>query len=857
MAIQDIETKEIKGTKGNKRGINTAATGMIMDIVQAQQYTKPIDSTVRELTANAVDSQIEKEKAIQILSGDSKPEDYFINREGDLYEDSKWNPGYYNLDNFSKINKVEIVYKEGEGTGRCDLFTVTDHGVGIGQSRLEGVLQLGYSTKRCRTDSLGAYGLGAKVGLATGSEYYILTTVYNKVKYKIKVFNRKINSLIGSLNLETGESNVPHTFSDGYVIFGEKVDCKNYTTIEVPCMQHHKHDYIRAVKNQLLYFNNVEFFIESVSGHRHQHHFKADVIHNSENIILAKSSPYSKPHVVIVKGGKNVDTQSGVCYGFIDFKEMELQDMYGDIGIKCPIRQVTEDEEGNEVVINEGIDVVPSRESVRWTPATRDFLKKRFQDAQEEATSILEEELKETDFLKWLDACRSMLRSSGNNVISRLSNILEISNLTPKYNGTKLKYQTILFDGFSVQRCVKYFDKKDYKHKVKREDVSIGSIDVNKVYVRTDTVSKYRDLYIADQYEGDCFYNIRPLSDDKIIASYQDKSENNKRVYSTIKNRDSVLALIKSSELYNSYEEVDVPQEWIDTLKQKEVKAEEQKVEAELTPAEKRELENRVVCNTLQIRPQWHEVSDYKTFTKSKKEPKIGEVAKYEGKLYYGFKEDESKLHFAAHLLYKQSKYDEFYNNEYKLVFISKSNKKHFKMHSHINDFFGVIKEENGEKEIVMDNAVVHWNTARKLESSFNELSFMQNYNALDNSVYEDYTLLCNYMRKYHVSLKGYYGRFGISEHYEEFVKFLDLVEKVQENMNSDLTDTELEGFKKGLAINKDITDICNKLEGYSSPIKVLFNNIPALTKPESNIDPELLMLLKEIISWKELKYVK
>ena len=85
----------------------------------------------------------------------------------------------------------------------------------------------------------------------------------------------------------------------------------------------------------------------------------------------------------------------------------------------------------------------------------------RFQDAQEEATSILEEELKETDFLKWLDACRSMLRSSGNNVISRLSNILEISNLTPKYNGTKLKYQTILFDGFSVHRCVKYFDNKD------------------------------------------------------------------------------------------------------------------------------------------------------------------------------------------------------------------------------------------------------------------------------------------------------------------------------------------------------------------------------------------------------------
>ena len=359
MAIQQIEHSEVQGTAGKKRGINSAAEGLVMDIVQAQQYTKPIESTVRELTANAVDAQSEKERAIEILSGQATADQYFIEREGDLYADSKWDPNYYNLDHLDQNNSfIELTYKEGEGGGRCDTFIVKDYGVGIGQRRLEGVLEIGYSTKRNRKDALGAFGLGAKVGLATGSDYYTLTTVYNGVKYKIKVFNRKINSVIGALNLETGEENIPYVFSDGYTIHGEKTDEKNYTMIEVPSLKHHRSNYIQAVKTQLLYFNNVKFYTESEYG-VNEVSFKSTPIYNSENLIISEYSPYSKPHVVIVKGGDNVESQTGVCYGHIDFKEMEIQDMYGDIGIKCPIRQVIEDEDGNEVVISEGVDVVP------------------------------------------------------------------------------------------------------------------------------------------------------------------------------------------------------------------------------------------------------------------------------------------------------------------------------------------------------------------------------------------------------------------------------------------------------------------------------------------------------------------
>lgn len=321
MAIQEIEKQEVQGTVGVKRKINAAAEGMVMDIVQAQQYTKPIPSTVRELTANAVDSQTEKERAVEIFNGTVKVEDFFIKREGDLYADSNWDPSYYDLNHLDLTkNKVELIYRDKQnGSGRCDSFIVRDNGVGVGKRRLEGILEIGFSSKRNRKDSLGAFGLGAKVGLATGADYYKVTTVYNGVKYIIQVFNKKFNSLIGKINLNTGQENVRYTFSDGSVIYGELTEEKNFTEIEVPVLKHHKQDYIAAVKTQLLYFKNINFNIEYISEEGKVYDtdtidFKADVIYNSDNLIISTNSPYSKPHVIIVKGGEK-GNETGVCYG--------------------------------------------------------------------------------------------------------------------------------------------------------------------------------------------------------------------------------------------------------------------------------------------------------------------------------------------------------------------------------------------------------------------------------------------------------------------------------------------------------------------------------------------------------------
>ena len=880
MAIQEIERKEAVGTKGGRRKIDSAAEGLVMDIVQAQQYQKPIESTVRELTANAVDSQSEKEKAIEILSGKSDSSKYFIKREGALYKDSKWDPSYYDVNSFSSKTNVELIYRSEEGTGRCDSFIVRDYGVGIGKSRLEGVLSIGYSTKRNRTDSLGAFGLGAKVGLSTGSDYYTLTTVYNGYKYKIKVFSRKINSVIGAFNLDTGEENSPYEFSDGYVIYGEKTDELNYTEIVVPTLKHHKNDYINAVRTQLLYFNNVKFLIEEY-GSSYEYQFKADIIYNSKNLIVSNNSPYSKPHVVIIKGGNNVETQTGVCYGYIDFKEMELEQMYGDVGIKCPIRQVMEGENGEEIVISEGVDVVPSREAVRWTPATRDFLKSQFKQAQVEASLIVEEKLKDTDLIKWLDSCRGIKSGVGGTVISRLSRIVDLNSLKPKFNNSQLEFDQLskFFNAFHVTRNRKVQEKGELK--IKSEEVTNwNSFKFKNVFIKDKSFDKVTSLYINDTIENE-FIAISVKTDamiDTMAPSKLGSVAKDVWVSKKMKSRDEILNLLKASSMSLSYDEVEVTDSYRESLKKTEQIIADSDAQASLTHDQRRELEQKLVCNTLTYRdiPYRDAKSVTESYQRSKREVKYKDIKEYTGQLFYGNRSDSSKLHFAAHLLNRHCAYnckfgkDIFFNSEYKLAYISSKNEKHFKTHKHVDNFFGeetqvLVNNKVIGTEIKMDNAIVQWNTARKMKDNFYNLSFMFGFADIDNDVFLNYQEISKYMSKYHSDLTDYRNRFGVHEHYDDFVKFVDKVEKIQEYALADdneglvsfLKDEKLSNnIVDGLAVNNEILTIFNKLLEYAAPLGTLLNEIPALTE-NCKITDKLSMYVKDVIDWKSVKYNK
>jgi hypothetical protein len=190
--ILDVETnKVISNTEGIKKGIDENSLTLLLDVVQVSQYQNPERSTVREQASNAVDSQREKERAIEILTGVSKVEDYYLHREDVKYKDSNFDPTYYDLKWLdTQNNRVQLTYKSGAAqVGWCDSFIVRDYGVGLGGKRLESYLtKIGWSSKRNTTGLGGGFGIGSRVSLSLRNDYYTTETCYNGMKFKFNVF---------------------------------------------------------------------------------------------------------------------------------------------------------------------------------------------------------------------------------------------------------------------------------------------------------------------------------------------------------------------------------------------------------------------------------------------------------------------------------------------------------------------------------------------------------------------------------------------------------------------------------------------------------------------------------------------
>jgi hypothetical protein len=143
--------------QGFSKSLAAGAEHMMMDTLQRYQYMYPVKSTVREIACNSIDAVREKFNAINILKGINKADDYYITREGALYEASNWKPEYYDLKYLNTDSNVIIKYNNRTSELK-DTITFSDSGVGLGGDRLIGYFQLGFSTKRNNKQAIGKWG---------------------------------------------------------------------------------------------------------------------------------------------------------------------------------------------------------------------------------------------------------------------------------------------------------------------------------------------------------------------------------------------------------------------------------------------------------------------------------------------------------------------------------------------------------------------------------------------------------------------------------------------------------------------------------------------------------------------------
>ena len=723
MAIQEIETSQ-RGSEstGFKREIDKGAMGLVLDTIQITQYTKPEESTVRELTANAVDSQREKEIAISILSGESTPEEHFISREGAKYKDSNWDASYYDLKHLNtEKSKVELIYEQNEGVGYCDRFIVRDHGVGLGMDRLEGYFSIGYSTKRNSKGSLGAFGFGNKVALSTRCDYYTIVTVHNGKKFKFNCYSYKIDSVIGKFSGENTNESI--TFKNGQEIYYEATDEKNYSEVIVPTKRHHRSKYEQAVKSQLLYFSTVEFTVIEEDKYEKEVKVAAEILYNSDRLIISKNGQFSKPHIVIVKGEKDGDG-TGVCYGYVDFQEMEMEQLFGNVGVKCPIRSVIRDEEtGQETVLQEGVEVTPSRETVIWSEHTRNFIKSAFLEAVEEATELVQGKLKEEDFLRWLTTCKDVLNHTGNDsIMSQLSKVIDVNGIRPAFKGTKIKYVSPdrMFRGFKARINRSIYDNQKSKYVISRGPLhSWRDFNHDTVYIKDERTNAKKDAYIHS-IAGD-FITIEMMSDVELHNEYKEnevmsRNLSDKLYDDMMDTRDELLALVAGSKDSKEYELIVVPEDFgIEFEEKEEVAA----VKA-MSAAQRRKVESKISVHGLfKKKNMGWDGKHKKRYVWKQRDTKLIDLQEDEATIYYGSNEDDEKLHFLGHLMnnilpdvwdikndeqsyyvYEQEDRNlKYFNNDIKIIKISKTNERHFKGRTncvHVNDFFQKTESING-----------------------------------------------------------------------------------------------------------------------------------------------------------------
>jgi hypothetical protein len=638
MSIKTIGSNVQSNSAGLQKRINKSAEKLVFDVLQSTQYSTPIPSTVRELVTNACDSQREKEIALEILSGKKKVEDYYITRNDDQYVDSNFNPDYYDSEYLSDSNnRVTVRYKENDGTGYCDVFSVIDYGVGIGESRLEGYLELGFSTKRNTAENFGAFGLGAKVPLSTGVDFYTVETAHNGKLFKMNCFAYKTDFLVGKF-----QADGHITFSDGTQVNYIKTNEPNFTKISFGVKRHNRQKFIDAVQDQLNYIDNVDMKYVYEDGTEMDRSVRSDVLYNSDNLIISDTWAWRKPHIVMVK---SPGATTGINYGYVDFRELEMEQLWGAVGIKCPARQAYLDEEGNEIVIQDGVEVTPSREKVIWNEHTKKYIQGAIERAAQDAANVINEQLDEDDFLTWVKKCSEVIyKNTGNDsVLRQLGEMVDKENIKPKFHtGITFASPGGILKGYKVRNVSKVW--KNGKYHIEREEVGWGQVNWDNLYFVQGNPSATKDLYLMQNGTLTLITEHHPTNvynDPKVQA----------KIDSINLNRVSNWELIKDSPMVKfDYEEIEVPANFDEALEKQQQQEDLKNRYRWMTPEERRREANEVVLYTLR-RPhsgdgKWcNHISDW---TWDKVEAPLQLIQDTDIETYYGTSEDEAMLQLAA-----------------------------------------------------------------------------------------------------------------------------------------------------------------------------------------------------------------
>lgn len=521
MAELDLISDERPGIM---KEIDEGAYDLIFQAIQEDMYTYPMRSFIRESVSNGLDAIVERDIYKAIESGQPVDKYYLQRNDGKLLKDSGFDAEYYNSKFLSNNPKVMVSYRE--GTPR-DLVTIRDNGVGLGGSRLRGFFKLGYSSKRNMKHVIGKFGAGAKAGLATGVEYFSMTTTYNGFKTSFMIYKHDYDNItpehengkeeVWEVKMSNGRTEKKH-------IYWTPTTEPNGVEISLEVKKHNKKLCIDSVKSQFQYFNGrVHLTHRKDNGESIVDPLNKTPLYESSNLLIPKYSTYNSPHILV----------DGISYGIVSWDELELERRTGRIAIKVHATDV---------------DITQSRESLKWTEKTKQTILKAVEKTKDEASDYITRQLSVNDgnIFQLTRMYSNVHKSAEDSVSAAFKKFLDLSYIKAKFKlgepfnvDARMGYRLFdfLFYSFNIRRVSTYNQGGKTKIRTERIESFSGLGSGKIVYAEGASLGPRLAVHLLNKYESGHFIYIRKSTTRiKAILELYDKEYSRDEVYEYSRN---------------------------------------------------------------------------------------------------------------------------------------------------------------------------------------------------------------------------------------------------------------------------------------------------------------------------------
>jgi len=553
-------------------------------------------------------------------------------------DDLKW---------FSDKHTIELAFTPKNSLlGVEGTFIFKDWGVGLSEQRVKDIYtRFGNSTKRVNNYQIGGFGIGAKAPFSYADTFYVKTR-YNGIEYTYMLYK---GEAVPSMDL----------------VSKKETKEKNGTHIIVPLNEYNDTSKFRdAINRQLKYFDNIVYNgVEEHCGSLSE----AEIVYNNNDVLIDTS-------------GSTAGILVGNVQYPIDWRLIEISELYCGAYFKFNIGE---------------IDLVPSRESIRYTEKTKLLIKDKIRTVRNIFTKEIQEELEaETDMVAYLRKVSEIKRMSDGNYYGRTGKSLigKKAYISGKNALSKLGYKDYklrdlkfsdLMEWFEFQRVGRASDSRyvgGYKITFSKIDQwSTLFNDTNPdepFYYVEETYSRKKDFYILNQFPEERSKNFIRF---KIREHLGDRG-------STYPKDEKFIKEFIECPCIKSYLNLDMAD---DVIQDEDIGLFES--EKDRRKREEKVFFKKLICSD----KSWaNDISDRVGFTG--KESDFGNIEDDEATIIYGFSEDDALLKRVGGIVLSRAGRHGGTGNHRKLIDddkikvykIAANVEKYFTKHIYIKDFF-------------------------------------------------------------------------------------------------------------------------------------------------------------------------